>query len=208
MIGFSLHHCFFSYCCFIKGQRYIRPNQSALRPYQRREKQLEQTLKDIKDKVKEQLTKYCRRIPPKPMIDRFTELLEERLRLRFMAPLSFIDQMRAQREYKLVKSIRRKVRKEKLILRVCDKGGGFYLMTKSEYERKASEYRQETNAYEEISYNPLEELITNVTNVLNHLRDTQQITLYLYKRLVPNPNTIKQAYMYFNPKAHKVNIYI
>ena len=53
-------------------------------------------------KVKEQLTRYCKRIPPNAMLGRYTDLLEERLRLRYMAPLSFVDQMRAQREYDLV----------------------------------------------------------------------------------------------------------
>jgi hypothetical protein len=163
-------------------------------------------LKDIKNKVTEQLTKYCRRAPPKAMLDRYEELLENRLRLRFMAPLSFADQMRAQREYELVKSIRGKLRKEQLILRVRDKGGGLHLSTKLDYERKAEEYRRQTNAYEELSYNPLEELLTNVTNALKELRDSNQLPIYRYNALVPKPDAVKQAYMYLNPKAHKVNI--
>ena len=163
-------------------------------------------MKDIKDKVTQQLTKYCKRAPPKAILDRYGELLENRLRLRFMAPLSFADQMRAQREYNLVKSIRRKLRKCQLILRVCDKGGGFHISTKADYEQKAAEYRQETNAYEEISYNPLQELITNVTNALKELRDSKQLPIYRYNALVPNPDKVKQSYMYLNPKAHKVKI--
>jgi hypothetical protein len=165
-------------------------------------------LKNIKDNVTQQLTKYCKRSPPKAMLDRYAELLENRLRLRFMAPLSFVDQMRAQREYDQVKSIRRKLRKGQLILRVCDKGGGLHLSTKSDYERKADEYRRDTNAYQELSYNPLEEIITNVTNALNELKEKKQLSLYYYNRLVPNLNTVKQSYMYFNPKAHKVKHYL
>jgi hypothetical protein len=163
-------------------------------------------LKDIKNKVTEQLTKYCRRAPPKAMLDRYAELLENRLRLRFMAPLSFADQMRAQREYDLVKSIRGKLRKEQHILRVRDKGGGLHLSTKLDYERKAEEYRRQTNAYEELSYNPLEELLTNVTNALKELRDSKQLPIYRYNDLVPKPDAVKQAYMYLNPKTHKVDI--
>ena len=153
-----------------------------------------------------QLTNYCKRPPSKAILDRYRELLENRLRLRFMAPLSFVDQMRAQREYHLVESIRRKLRKGQLILRVCDKSGGFHISTKADYERKATEYRRDTNAYEEISYNPLQELITNVTRVLNELKDKKQLPIYLYNALVPKPNAVKQSYMYLNPKAHKVNI--
>ncbi|CAF1496672.1 unnamed protein product [Rotaria sordida] len=82
----------------------------------------------------QQLTKYCNRASPKAMLDRYAELLENRLSLRFMARLSFTDQMRAQREYDLVKSIRRKLGKGQLILRVCDKSGGLHLSTKSDYE--------------------------------------------------------------------------
>jgi hypothetical protein len=163
-------------------------------------------LKDIQKNVTEQLTKYCRRAPPQAMLDRYAELLENRLRLRFMAPLSFADQMRAQREYDLVKSIRRKLRKEKLILRVCDKGGGLHLSTKLDYERKAEEYRQQTNAYVELFYNPLEELLTNVTNALNELKDNKKLLLKYYNRIVPKLNAVKQAYMYLNPKVHKVKI--
>jgi hypothetical protein len=224
----------------------------------------------MKDKVTQQLTNYCKRAPPKAMLDRYAELLESRLRLRFMASLSFVDQTRAKREYDLVKSIRRKLRKGQLILRVCDKGGGLHLSTKSDYERKAAEYRKETNAYQELSYNPLQELYTNVTNVLNcyrhvadmpshvrippplfllvlmfmhsmhvlilffprwiflffdsfirvsdrviesrikgpsninELKRTKQLKPYYYNLIMPKLNAVKQAYMYFNSKAHKV----
>ena len=189
------------------GESYIRPNQSVLRPYKHRQSQIKNQLKNIIDKLTQQLTKYCRRQPPKTMLDRYAELLENRLHLRFMAPLSFVEQMRAQHEYDLVKSIRRKLRREQLILRVCDKGGGLHLSTKSDYERKAAEYRRDTNAYEGLSYNPLEELYTNVTNILNDLKQKNQLALHRYNRVMPKLDTIKQAYMYFNPKAHKVNAY-
>lgn len=139
------------------------------------------------------------------MLDHYAELLEDRLRLRYMAPLSFVDQIRAEREYNLVKSIRQKLRKRQLILRVCDKGGGLHIMTKTDYERKAIEYRLTTNAYQELSYNPLGELFTNVTNALNNLKAKKQLSLYVYNRLIPKMNSIKQSYMYFNPKAHKVH---
>ncbi|CAF3771211.1 unnamed protein product [Rotaria socialis] len=70
-------------------------------------------------------------------------------------------------------------------------------------EGKVAEYRRDTNAYEELSYNPLEELITHVTSALNELKEKKQLSAYRYNLLVPNSNTVKQSYLYFNPKAHK-----
>jgi hypothetical protein len=194
------------YLFFLSGESYTRPNQSALRPYKHRESQIQKECKDMKDKVNKQLTKYCNRAPPKPMLDRYAQLLEHRLRLRYMAPLSFVDQMRAQREKQLTQSIRRKLRQEKLILRVCDKGGGLHISTKADYEQKAAEYRRNTGACEELTYNPLEEMINNVTSELKALKDTKQLSLYYYNLLVPKPEVVKQSYMYFNPKAHKVKM--
>ncbi|CAF1506248.1 unnamed protein product, partial [Rotaria sordida] len=186
-----------------KGESYIRPNQSALRPYKHRNSQIQTECKQIKDAVECQLTRYCHRSPPKTMLDRYGELLQQRLHRRFMAPLSFVDFKHAQQEKDIVKSIRRKLRKQKQILRVCDKGGGLHISEKSEYERKAAEYRRDTNAYEELSYNPLEEMFKNVTSVLNELKDKKQLSFYRYNQIVPKINDIKLSYMYFNPKAHK-----
>ncbi|CAF1094908.1 unnamed protein product [Didymodactylos carnosus] len=157
------------------GESYIRPNQSALRPYKHRKSQVKNELTTIKGKVKRQLTNYCKREPPKAMMDRYSDLLDTRLCLRFMALLSFVNQMRAERDR--AKSIRRKLRKAKLILRVCDKGGGLHLSTKSDHERKAAEYRPETQAYVELSDNPLEELITNVTKTLKELKDKKTTSI-------------------------------
>ena len=152
-----------------------------------------------------QLTHYCNRAPPKPLLDRYSELLEERLRCRFMTPLPFDDQMRAERERRISQSIRRKLRKARLILRMCDKGGGLYIGTKSDYERKAAEYRQSTKAYQELPANPLETIVANVTSALKDLKDKKQLSLYRYNLMMPKANSLKLPYMYFNPKVHKVN---
>ncbi|CAF1280593.1 unnamed protein product, partial [Didymodactylos carnosus] len=72
-----------------------------------------------------------------------------------------------------------------------------------DHERKAAEYRPETQAYVELSDNPLEELITNVTKTLKELKDKKQLPLYRYNLLVPNRDAVKLSYMSFNPKAHK-----
>ena len=89
-------------------------------------------------------------------------------------------------------------------MRVCDKGGGLHLCAKSDYERKAAEYRRDTKACQELSYHPLEELITNVTNALIDLKEKKKLRVHHYNLLVPKPDAVKLSYMYFNPKAHKV----
>ncbi|CAF3847890.1 unnamed protein product [Rotaria sp. Silwood1] len=187
------------------GESYIRPNQSALRREEHRETQIKNEVEDIREKVHRQIKNYCKREPPKAMMDHYCELIGNRLRQRFMAPLSYVDFMRAQREFRLVKSIRRKARKAKLIIRVCDKGGGLHIGSKSDYERKAAKYREDTKAYQELSYNPLKEMITNVTNALNVMKQNKELTNYNYSRLVPNPEHVKLSYKYYNPKPHKVD---
>jgi hypothetical protein len=75
--GFSLSQInIFSTIIFLQGEIYSRPNQSALRPYKHRESQVQNELKNIKNNVTQQLTKYCNRSPPKAMLDRYAELLE------------------------------------------------------------------------------------------------------------------------------------
>ncbi|CAM4814946.1 unnamed protein product [Rotaria magnacalcarata] len=160
-------------------------------------------MKDIKDKIKKQLTNYCRREPPKAMMIKYSELLENRLRQRFMTPISFADHIRAQREFTLVKSIRRKLLSKQLILRVCDKSGGLHIGAKSNYETKAAQYHEDTKAYVELTCNPLMEIFTNVTNALNALKNSKQLSVKEYNRMMPKVDSVKLSYMYFNPKPHK-----
>ncbi|CAF1273836.1 unnamed protein product [Rotaria sp. Silwood1] len=185
------------------GPNYARPNPSALRQLKHRETQIQHHLKDITEKVKKQLKNYCKREPPVPRMTHYSELVENLLRQHYMAPLSYVDRMRAAREFKLVKSIRRKAQHGKLIIRVCDKGGGFHIGSKIDYERKAAKYREDTKAYQELSYNPLKEIFTNVTNALNLLKNNKQLPLKEYNRLLPIADKVKLSYMYFNPKPHK-----
>ncbi|CAF2871575.1 unnamed protein product [Rotaria sp. Silwood2] len=149
------------------GPNYARPNPNALRPIKHRKTQIQYHLKDINEKVRCQLKNYCNRESPAARMKEYSQLVENLLRQHYIAPLSYVDNMRAQREFKLVKSIRRKAQKAKLIIWVCDKGGGLHIENKSDYERKAAKYREDKNAYQELSYNPLMEILTNVTNALN-----------------------------------------
>ncbi|CAF3344148.1 unnamed protein product [Rotaria sp. Silwood2] len=185
------------------GPNYARPNPNALRPIKHRKTQIQYHLKDINEKVRCQLKNYCNRESPAARMKEYSQLVENLLRQHYVAPLSYVDNMRAQREFKLVKSIRRKAQKAKLIIWVCDKGGGLHIENKSDYERKAAKYREDKNAYQELSYNPLMEILTNVTNALNALKNNKQLVLKDYNHLMPKLDLVRLSYMYFNRKPHK-----
>jgi hypothetical protein len=121
-----------------------------------------------------------------------------------MTPLPLIDQLRARRELRIVKSIQRKLKKYKLILRETDKSGVFHIGHAIDYQRKAAKYRQDTSAYEELNVNPFNEIIYNVTYLLNQLKTMGKITEGQRMKMIPVRDKTQLAYMYFLPKPHKV----
>ncbi|CAF3369032.1 unnamed protein product [Rotaria socialis] len=122
----------------------------------------------------------------------------------YMAPLPFIEHVRAQRDLQTMKLIRRKLKKNQLLLRETDKGGNLYVAHVNEFEEKAIEYRMKTGAYEELSSSPIEEILSKVTRLLNDLHaKPNQISPQQYKKIIPSRLTVELAYMYYNPKAHK-----
>lgn len=142
-----------------------------------------------------------------PIIKQLSNHLKDRLTLRHMAPLSFNDEIRARRELHLVRPIRHKLAKAKLVLRPTDKSGVLHIGLASDYERKAIEYRANTRAYMELSSNPLQEIFDKVTHLLEDLKSKKQISVYKqYDKMMPDRKKAHLAYMYFIPKAHKVNI--
>ena len=137
--------------------------------------------------------------------DTYSESLQYRLHLRYMTPLSMYGQIRAQREKNIVKSIEWKLKKYKYLVRLTDKSGVFCVLRTQDYERKAIEYREKTNAYRELSSNPFEATLNKVIRLLNDLHAKHgKLRAWQYKEMWPNVNTCKLAYMYFNPKTHKV----
>ncbi|CAF4354371.1 unnamed protein product, partial [Adineta steineri] len=60
-----------------------------------------------------------------PLYKMYSDRLRTYLLQRYMTPLPLIDQLRARRDLKLVKSIQRKRKKYKLILRQTDKSSVF-----------------------------------------------------------------------------------
>lgn len=143
-----------------------------------------------------------------PTVSSFHRLYSNRLRIcltnYYMKALPLNDQLRARRELKLVKSIRRKLKKYHFILRKTDKSGVFHIGHSKDYRRKAREYREKTGAYEQLNQNPYNDLIYHVTHQLNQLKATKKITEGQRLQMVPIREKTQLAYMYFLPKSHKV----
>lgn len=140
-----------------------------------------------------------------PVFNLYSNQLRRKLSEYYLKPLPWIDQRRAQREWKWIRSIRRKLEKHRLILRQTDKSGVFHIGRRQEYRQKAKRYYEETQAYEELTENPFESTLSAVVHLLNHLRSTNQIKEKQCKEMRPSRATTRLAYMYFLPKPHKVD---
>jgi hypothetical protein len=143
-----------------------------------------------------------------PVTSPLYKLYFDRLRIYlldlYISPLPLIDQIRARRELRLVRSIRRKLVKYKLLLRQTDKSGVLHIGHACDYERKAAKYRQETGAYEELQENPFSDIIVNATHLLNQMQATKKISEAQRLKMTPTRHKTHLAYMYFLPKPHKV----
>lgn len=140
-----------------------------------------------------------------PIIKQFSQQLHTCLYQQYMAPASYLDAYRTRKELNLVKSIRHRLKKEKLILRVTDKSGIFHIGHAEDYERKAEAYRQKTGAYMELETNPLPIVYDKVVHLLYDLRTKRHIKAGQYNEMMPKQEEIELAYLYFLPKPHKVN---
>ena len=190
------------------GPNYVRPNQSWFRPSDQRQMQIQREHNCIMNKVISHLFNYCHIPRQSPIIQQFASRLQLYLIRIYMTPLSVTDEIRARQELNLVKSIRRKLAKMKLVLRQTDKSLVFHIGQSSDYERKAAEYRAKTQAYMELSSNPLNEIFDKVTRLLNNLRSKKQILAWQYKKMMPDRRKVKLGHMYFLPKSHKVVVFL
>ncbi|CAF1333579.1 unnamed protein product [Rotaria sordida] len=77
--------------------------------------------------------------------------IEHLLRRLYTTPLPHKLQIRAQYEQRMIRSIQHGLRQSAVVIRKIDKSKGFHLGSADDYHRKALEYMQKTNAYEEIS---------------------------------------------------------
>ncbi|CAF1464198.1 unnamed protein product [Rotaria magnacalcarata] len=73
-----------------------------------------------------------------------------------------------------------------LIIRVTDKGNNFYIGST------------------ELSYNPFNEILDKVIQLLNTLRGKDLIRKWQYEQMMPDRTKCELAHLYFNPKTHKI----
>lgn len=139
------------------------------------------------------------------VIKQLSQQLKASLQERYMAPLSYLNIDRARKEWKLVKSILRKLKKAKLVLRVTDKSGIFHIGHDVDYEKKALAYQERTKAYIELPENPLWEVFDKVIHLLNNLRSKDHIRAGDLTKMMPKRDKVQLGYLYFVPKPHKVS---
>lgn len=132
--------------------------------------------------------------------------LQTELRHCYATSLSSRDVLRTRQEFRIMKSIRRKLKRGKLVLRMTDKSNIFYIGRAIDFEKKAQDYRERTLAYQELPSNPLEEILYKVTRLLNDLRAKNNIQANQHDQMMPKRAQVRLGYMYFNPKVHKVHI--
>lgn len=130
--------------------------------------------------------------------------MKDQYKQSYETSLSIQDSVRSRDDFRVMKSIRRKLKEEKLIIRVTDKSNTMYICHSNDFEKKVQAYREKTNAYQQLSSNPLEEIFFKVTRLLNDLRTQKLIQARHHTDMMPKRDKIRLGYMYFNPKAHKV----
>ncbi|CAF1237188.1 unnamed protein product [Rotaria sp. Silwood1] len=189
-----------------RGPTYIRPNPSVFFPNKTLQKRIDREHDDTMNKLKKCMSTNTD-LPKIPLTSSLYKLYSDRLRScltqSYMTPVPFHEQIRALRELKIVQSIRKKLKKYKLILRETDKSRVLHIGRAIDYERKATEYRQTTGAYQVLTSNPFNDIICTVTRLLNQLKSSNRISEWQRVKLTPNRKKTELAYMYFIPKPHK-----
>ncbi|CAF1431427.1 unnamed protein product [Rotaria sordida] len=188
------------------GPSVIRLNQSAIRPVEQQEAEIKNEHKEIVKKVQGHLIEH-HGIPSKSSA--FAEYSNEVLNhfnRSYFTPLSCKAHIEALEQAQTTASIRQKIQKNNLILRVADKGNNFYIGAASEFEEKGEKFFQETNAFMEISINPFNQIQDQVIQLLNRLQSKRLILKWQYKEMMPDQKNSELSHLYFNPKTHKDGI--
>lgn len=139
-----------------------------------------------------------------PVMKDLSVQLKNQLHSLYAASLSSRDVLRARDDFRIMRSIQRKLKRQNLIIRMTDKSNIFYIGRAIDFEKKVQAYREKTNAYQELTSNPLEAILIKVTRLLNVLRAKNLIQANQYDEMMPKRATVRLGYMYFNPKVHKV----
>ncbi|CAF1348914.1 unnamed protein product [Adineta steineri] len=188
------------------GPSYIRLNQSAIRPVKQQNIQIKNQHKDIYNKVENHLTKNQHMPKTASILTQYSNHLVNHLNQSYFAPICYKDQLQAQEQARIAKSIRNKIKKKQLILRITDKSKIFYIGSKIEYEKKAVKYFSDTNAFAELTNNPFNEILNKVIGLLKTLSSKKFIYQWHEKQMLPDLKKCELSHLYFNPKTHKDGI--
>ena len=179
-------------------------NQSALRPRKQQEIEIKNEHKDIFTKVQNNLVEHHHVPRTHPIFQEYSNQLLSYMQQSYFAPIPYKDQIQAKEQAHMVASIRNRIKREGLVLRLTDKSSNFYIGSTIEFEKKVQSYFAETNAYLELQDNPFDAILNKVIQLLNNLRSKKLIMKWQHEAMMPNPKTTELAHLYFNPKTHKV----
>ncbi|CAF2139725.1 unnamed protein product [Rotaria magnacalcarata] len=169
------------------GPSCIRLNQSAIRPRHQQEIQIKKEYSDINQKVVQYLTSPPRNIPSRAMILKtYSDDLLNYFNHAYFAPQPYKDQTQALTQAIASLSIRRKIKKFNLILRVTDKSHNFYIGSAIEFEKEIQTFFQDTNAFVVLKENPFDEILNKVIQLLNRLIGKKLILQWQSKKMMPN----------------------
>ncbi|CAF3424348.1 unnamed protein product, partial [Rotaria socialis] len=188
------------------GPSCIRINQSAIRPRHQQEIAIQKDHKSIYDKVGHHLNEHYFVPMTATILKQYSNQLLHDLNRSYFSPLTYNDQTLALKQAKKVVSIQRKIKKHHLVLCVTDKGYNFYIGTEKEFDKKAQNLFQDTNAFIELKENPFNKIQDNVIHLLNKIRAKNFIFQWQCNKMMPNRIKCQLAHLYFNPKTHKDGI--
>ncbi len=100
--------------------------------------------------------------------------------------------------------LRQIIKNMNLVIRLTDKGNNFYIGLAGEFEKKVDKFFSDTNAFVELSYNPFNEILDGVIQLLDTLQSKKLILQWQYKKMMPDREKAELPHLYFNPKTHKV----
>ncbi|CAF2139036.1 unnamed protein product [Rotaria magnacalcarata] len=189
------------------GPSCIRLNQSAIRPRKQQEILIKKEHKNIDQKVVHHLASQPNNIPVKSRILKtYSDDLLNYFNHSYFSPLTYKNEIQALEQARTALSIRRKLKKSNLILRVTDKGHNFYIGSAIEFDKKVQKFFQDTNAFVILEENPFNEILDKVIHLLNRLHGKKLILRWQYNKMMPDRTKSELAHLYFNPKTHKDGI--
>ena len=156
------------------------------------------------DKIAPHLLRHCSIPSNRQIMTNLADQLKTQFDNGYTTSLSTRDVLRTQNDSRIMNAIRRKLARNKLILRMTDKSNILYIARSIDFNQKAQAYRKKTNAYQELASNPLEEILYKVTRLLNDLRAQKLIQANQLEKMMPKRDRVRLGHMYFNPKVHKV----